>query len=423
MGDRRHARERRHARAATTARPTIPGPTGCGRSSSGTASTCSASRRRSIRALMAHGDEPVRAHDLSSLRILASTGEPWNEAPWRWYFDVVGGGRCPVINISRRHRGRRVLPRRRTSSQPISPCSLGGPALGMAVDVFDDDGPPGARRGRRARVHEAVAGDDPRAVAATRERYLETYWSRWPGVWWHGDFASIERRRPVVPARSLRRHDQARGQAARSGRGRDRRRRASRRCVEAAAVGVPDELKGEALWVFVVVAARASTPTTRCAPSCGARVADALGPSFTPVARCASPTRCRRRAAPRCCGARSARSSPATTPGDLSGLEDPAALDAIAVAASATGCTELDGCARVVLRPLRADDWDAWREVRLRCRDWLERGSRGRSRGAPIRRSTARRSAPAAARGTASVTSTRPTASGCSSPTASSRAR
>ena len=53
-----------------------------------------------VRALMAHGDEPVRAHDLSSLRVLASTGEPWNEAPWRWYFDVVGGGRCPVINIS-----------------------------------------------------------------------------------------------------------------------------------------------------------------------------------------------------------------------------------------------------------------------------------------------------------------------------------
>ena len=53
-----------------------------------------------IRALMAHGDAPVRAHDLSSLRVLASTGEPWNEGPWRWYFDVVGAGRCPIVNIS-----------------------------------------------------------------------------------------------------------------------------------------------------------------------------------------------------------------------------------------------------------------------------------------------------------------------------------
>src|SRR5207248_8703409 len=53
-----------------------------------------------VRALMPHGDEGVRAHDLSSLRVLGSTGEPWNEGPWRWYFEVVGGGRCPVINIS-----------------------------------------------------------------------------------------------------------------------------------------------------------------------------------------------------------------------------------------------------------------------------------------------------------------------------------
>ena len=49
---------------------------------------------------MGQGDEPVRAHDLSSLRILGSTGEPWNPEPWRWLFDVVGGGRLPIINYS-----------------------------------------------------------------------------------------------------------------------------------------------------------------------------------------------------------------------------------------------------------------------------------------------------------------------------------
>ena len=49
---------------------------------------------------MRHGDEPVRRHDLSSLRILGSTGEPWNPEPWRWLFDVVGGGRLPIINYS-----------------------------------------------------------------------------------------------------------------------------------------------------------------------------------------------------------------------------------------------------------------------------------------------------------------------------------
>ena len=65
-----------------------------------------------IRALMAHGEEPVRSHDRSSLRVLGSTGEPWNPEPWWWYFREVGEGRCPIVNYSRRdgglgrHRGR-----------------------------------------------------------------------------------------------------------------------------------------------------------------------------------------------------------------------------------------------------------------------------------------------------------------------------
>ena len=53
-----------------------------------------------IRALMAHGEEPVRSHDLGSLRVLGSTGEPWNPEPWWWYFREVGGGRCPIVNYS-----------------------------------------------------------------------------------------------------------------------------------------------------------------------------------------------------------------------------------------------------------------------------------------------------------------------------------
>ncbi|MBI3460110.1 AMP-binding protein, partial [Candidatus Acetothermia bacterium] len=53
-----------------------------------------------IRALMKFGEEPVKKHDLSSLRILGSTGEPWNPDPWLWFFKHVGGGRCPIINLS-----------------------------------------------------------------------------------------------------------------------------------------------------------------------------------------------------------------------------------------------------------------------------------------------------------------------------------
>ena len=53
-----------------------------------------------VRAIMSHGDEPAKRHDLSSLRILGSTGEAWNPGPWRWLFEVVGRGRVPILNYS-----------------------------------------------------------------------------------------------------------------------------------------------------------------------------------------------------------------------------------------------------------------------------------------------------------------------------------
>ena len=69
--------------------------------------------------------------------------------------------------------------------------TLGGPCLGMAVDVFDDDGRPVRGRGRRAGLHGAVAGHDA-GLYKDPQRYLDTYWSRWPDVWVHGDWASID---------------------------------------------------------------------------------------------------------------------------------------------------------------------------------------------------------------------------------------
>jgi acetyl-CoA synthetase len=280
-----------------------------------------------VRALMAHGDGPVRAHDLSSLRILASTGEPWNEAPWRWYFDVVGGGRCPVINIS----GGTEVGACFLSPhvvQELSPCSLGGPALGMAVDVFDDAG-----NSVRGQVGELVCTKPwpgmTRGLFRDPERYLETYWSRYPNVWWHGDFASID----------------PDGQWFLYGRSDDTIKLAGKRLgpaevetavvghprvVEAAAVGVPDELKGEALWVFVVPTAEA-TRDDALRGEISARVVDALGPSFKPARVCFTDALPKTRSAK---VLRRAIRSVVTgdAPGDLSGLEDPAALDAIASA-------------------------------------------------------------------------------------------
>jgi acetyl-CoA synthetase len=280
-----------------------------------------------VRALMAHGDKPVAAHDLSSLRVLGSTGEPWNEAPWQWFFETVGGGRCPVINISGGTEvGACFLSPHVT--QPIEPCSLGGPALGMAVDVFDEHG-----HSVRGEVGELVCTKAwpgmTRGMWRDPERYLETYWSRWPGVWWHGDWASIDEH----------------GQWFLHGRSDDTIKVAGKRLgpaevesvlvehpavVEAAAVGLPDEVKGESLWCYVVTAPGVDADDT-LRDELRALVADRLGRAFTPsgirftgaIPKTRSAKVMRRAIRAVATGAEA---------GDLSGLEDPAALDAVAAA-------------------------------------------------------------------------------------------
>ena len=142
-----------------------------------------------IRALRKHGDEWVEDHDLSSLRILGSTGEPWDPESWRWFYDAVGGGDCPIINISGGTEicGCFLMP---MPNQPLKPCTLGGPGLGMDIDIVNEAGESVKRSGERGYL---VARDScpsmTKSLWSGDERYLEEYWSTWPDVWDHGDFA------------------------------------------------------------------------------------------------------------------------------------------------------------------------------------------------------------------------------------------
>jgi acetyl-CoA synthetase len=280
-----------------------------------------------IRALMPHGDEPVRRHDLSSLRVLGSTGEPWNEDPWRWYFEVVGEGRCPIINLSGGTEvGACFLSPHPV--QPLKPMSLGGPSLGMAVDVYDEAGQP-----LRGAVGELVCTAPwpgmTRGLYQDPDRYLATYWSRWPDVWVHGDWASIDED----------------GDWFLHGRSDDTIKVAGKRLgpaevesvlvshpavVEAAAVGVPDETKGEALWCFVVLAPGVSAGDALRAELADV-VADGLGKSFKPSAVRFTA------ALPKTRNAKVLRRAVRSVvtgkdPGDLSSLEDPATVDAVMAA-------------------------------------------------------------------------------------------
>ena len=204
-----------------------------------------------VRALQPHGADEARKHDLSKLKTFGSTGEPWNPEPWWWLFREVGEERIPIVNISGGTEiGACILSV--NLLQGIKPTSLGTPALGMDADVYDDNGDP-----VRGQVGELVIrGSWPgmtRGFWDEPDRYIATYWSRFDDTWVHGDWASID--------------DD--GFWYLHGRSDDTLNIAGKRIgpaeiesvavalpevVMAAAIGIPDDLKGEAIALYLVAA-------------------------------------------------------------------------------------------------------------------------------------------------------------------------
>ncbi len=203
-----------------------------------------------VRALMPHGAEWPRQHDLSRLRIFGSTGEPWNPEPYRWVFEHVGGGKVPIINYSG---GTEISGGIVTSFPiaPIKPCSFNGPCPGIAADVFGEDGRP-----VRGQVGELVITRPFPGMTAgfwkEPDRYIETYWSRWKDIWVHGDWAYIDEDGFwYVTGRS---DDTLKIAGKRVGPAEVESVLVSHPSVaEAAAVGVPHEVKGEAVICFAVL--------------------------------------------------------------------------------------------------------------------------------------------------------------------------
>jgi acetyl-CoA synthetase len=229
-----------------------------------------------IRALKGTDDD-VRAFDFSSLRILASTGEPWDVENWMWYFDRIGRKKAPIINLSGGTEiiGCHLAP---LPVVPLKPCTLQGPGLGMDVDVFDDSG-----RSVRSEVGYLVCKKPVPSMTKgfwnDRERYIETYWSRFPGIWYHGDWASVDsdgfwflhgRADDVIKVAGKRLGPSEVETLLMQ----------DRDVVEAAAVGVPDEFKGEALACFVVPRHFPCRETMKS--DLKTAVSDGLGRAFAP---------------------------------------------------------------------------------------------------------------------------------------------
>lgn len=205
-----------------------------------------------VRAMAAHGEELITKHDLSSLRAFGSTGEPWNPDPWWWLFEKAGNRKIPIINYSGGTEisggilmGNPLL--------PIKPCSFPAPCPGIAAEVLDENG----NAATLGAIGE-LALTKPwigmaRGFWKDPDRYLATYFKRFENTWVHGDWAQIDQD----------------GHWYILGRSDDTLKIAGKRVgpaevesilvahesvIEAAVIGVPDELKGNALVAFCVVA-------------------------------------------------------------------------------------------------------------------------------------------------------------------------
>jgi len=278
-----------------------------------------------IRALIPSGEDEVHRHDLSSLRILASTGEPWNPEPYRWFSEVVGGGRLPIINLS----GGTEVGACFLSPLPITelkPCTLRGPALGMDVDVFGPDGTPVEAGAVGELVCKQPWPAMTRGIHGDPERYLETYWGRFPGIWTHGDWASIDEdgfwflhgRSDDTLSIAGKRLGPAEVESVLAG---------HPAVAESAAVGIPHEVKGETIWCFVVTRSEADR-TDELATELADLVAEHLGKAFRPSRVVFVPELPKTRSAKIVRRAIRAEVT-GEDPGDLSGLENPSALEAI----------------------------------------------------------------------------------------------
>jgi acetyl-CoA synthetase len=279
-----------------------------------------------VRALIPKGDPET---DLSSLNAICTTGEPWNRDPYLWLFEHVGVGTTPIVNCSG---GTEVGACFLTTcvTEPIKAVALGFPALGQDMDVFGPDGEP-----IRGEVGELVCKRPwpgmTRGIWGDDERYLDTYWRRFPGVWTHGDWASVDED----------------GYWFLHGRSDDTLNIAGKRIgpaelesaavaydavAEAAAIGVPHDVKGEVAWLFCVLKP-GHEPTPASAQEISNAVADELGKAFKPerivfvsaLPKTRSAKIVRRAVRARVLG---------KEPGDLSSLENPEALDEIASAVS-----------------------------------------------------------------------------------------
>jgi acetyl-CoA synthetase len=230
------------------------------------------------RLMIQAGIPAVAARDLSSVRLIASTGEPWDATSWMWIFDHVLQRRGPLLNYSGGTEMGGILASHLLA--PLRPASLHGPLPGTGADIVDENGLSVGVGEVGELVMRAPCIGTTRGLWNDREKYLDTYWRRFPGMWVHGDWASrdahgvwrLHGRSDDTIKLAGKRTGPAEIEAALM---------ASGLCADAAAVAVPDAVAGSALVCAVVpVAGKDTGPAFETAlRDC---IASALGAAYRP---------------------------------------------------------------------------------------------------------------------------------------------
>jgi acetyl-CoA synthetase len=231
-----------------------------------------------IRSLRTHGTAPLQGHDMSRLRAAGSTGSPWDPESWMWLFTNVLESRKPILNYSG---GTEISGGILCGNflRPLKPAAFSGPVPGMDADVVDVDGAP-----IRGEVGELVVRAPwigmTRGFWNDRQRYLDTYWSRFENVWVHGDFAAIDddglwyilgRSDDTIKVAG-KRLGPAEVEAILNG---------HEAVAESAAIGVPHDVKGQEVVAFVVTT-RAADPSEALRQELIKRLVDELGKPLKP---------------------------------------------------------------------------------------------------------------------------------------------
>ena len=235
-----------------------------------------------IRSLMRHGDDLPRQHDLESLRLLGTVGEPINPTAWQWYFDVIGQGRCPIVDTwwQTETGGIMISPSPRLGLVLLKAGSATFPMPGIEADVVDEKGKPLAPGEKGFLVIKKPWPGMLMTLYKDPERYLQVYWTRFPGFYYPGDYALrdadgyswlLGRADEVIKVAGHRLGTKEVEDALVS----------HPSVAEAAVAGRPDPVKGESIVAFVTLR-KAADPSKNLSEELKQHVRKMIGPIATP---------------------------------------------------------------------------------------------------------------------------------------------